>query len=63
MIRKIIQIDEARCNGCGACAAACRRCAEECEQHASAHDHCRICAEACHRCAAACDALLLTIGS
>ena len=23
MIRKIIQIDEARCNGCGACAAAC----------------------------------------
>ena len=23
MIRKIIQIDEAKCNGCGACAAAC----------------------------------------
>ena len=46
-----------------ACAEACRRCATECEQHASAHDHCRICAEACHRCAAACDALLLTIGS
>ncbi|MBO5302350.1 MAG: 4Fe-4S binding protein, partial [Peptococcaceae bacterium] len=23
MIRKIIQIDESKCNGCGACAAAC----------------------------------------
>ena len=23
MLRKIIRIDEARCNGCGACAAAC----------------------------------------
>ena len=23
MIRKIIQIDEEKCNGCGACAAAC----------------------------------------
>ena len=23
MIRKIIQIDEKKCNGCGACAAAC----------------------------------------
>ena len=23
MVRKIIQIDEEKCNGCGACAAAC----------------------------------------
>lgn len=36
------------------CALACRSCAEECEQHASPHDHCRICAEACRDCEAAC---------
>lgn len=29
MIRKIIKIDEERCNGCGACAAACHECAIE----------------------------------
>ena len=28
MIRKIIQIDEKKCNGCGACAAACHEGAE-----------------------------------
>ena len=27
MIRRIIQIDEEKCNGCGACAAACHECA------------------------------------
>lgn len=39
---------------CGLCAEACRACAEECERHASRHDHCRICAEACRRCEAEC---------
>ena len=37
-----------------ACAMAGRNCAEECEQHATQHDHCRICAEACRDCEAAC---------
>src|SRR3954470_22231621 len=27
-----------------ACAEACRICAEECEKHASRHEHCRVCA-------------------
>ncbi len=42
----------------GACATACRRCAEECERHSDLHEHCRICAEACRRCERACDASL-----
>lgn len=37
-----------------ACAAACRLCGDECEKHASMHEHCRICAEACRRCMNAC---------
>ena len=37
-----------------ACEAACRRCAQECEEHAGRHEHCRICAEACRACAEAC---------
>ena len=41
-----------------ACRDACRLCAEECERHASMHEHCRICAEACRRCEQACDRLL-----
>jgi hypothetical protein len=41
-----------------ACRDACRRCAEECEQHAGMHEHCRICADACRRCEQACDRLL-----
>ncbi|GAB3550204.1 four-helix bundle copper-binding protein [Arthrobacter tumbae] len=44
-----------------ACLQACRNCAEECERHASMHDHCRICAEACRRCEAACSTLLETL--
>jgi hypothetical protein len=36
------------------CAAACRLCAEECQQHAAMHEHCRICAESCRRCMEAC---------
>ena len=38
------------------CVTACGLCADECERHASKHEHCRICAEACHRCADACQA-------
>ena len=41
-----------------ACALACRMCGDECERHASMHEHCRLCAEACRRCEQACrDAL------
>ena len=41
-----------------ACAEACRLCGEECEQHASHHEHCRVCAKACRRCEEACNSLL-----
>lgn len=41
-----------------ACVAACRACGDECEQHASMHEHCRICAESCRRCEQACQELL-----
>ncbi|WP_207481972.1 four-helix bundle copper-binding protein [Arenibaculum pallidiluteum] len=37
-----------------ACATACRMCAEECDRHASMHEHCRICAEECRSCEEAC---------
>lgn len=40
-----------------ACVAACRVCAEECQRHASRHEHCRICGESCRRCEQACDQL------
>jgi hypothetical protein len=46
-----------------ACVQACRICAEECERHASHHEHCRVCAEACRRCEQACEELLSSIGS
>ncbi|MBI5264565.1 MAG: four-helix bundle copper-binding protein [Bradyrhizobium sp.] len=36
------------------CALACRICAEECEKHAHAHEHCRICALECRNCEQAC---------
>ena len=54
-----------------ACAAACRACGDECERHASHHEHCRICADVCRRCKQAdvcrrckqaCDNLIGTIG-
>lgn len=32
------------------CIVACRSCGEECERHASMHEHCRICAQACGVC-------------
>ena len=44
-----------------ACTATCRASAEECEKHASHHEHCRICAEVCRRCERACEDLLATI--
>ena len=45
-----------------ACAQACRSCGDECERHASMHEHCKVCAEACRRCEQACRAVLDTIG-
>jgi len=44
-----------------ACADACRLCGDECEKHASHHEHCRICAEACRRCEQACREALPSI--
>lgn len=41
-----------------ACRDACRVCAQECERHAGAHEHCRVCADACRRCENACEGLL-----
>ena len=40
-----------------ACAAICKSCGDECEQHAHM-PHCRVCAEACRRCERACRELL-----
>ncbi len=45
-----------------ACATACRACGDECEKHASMHQHCRICAEECRRCEQACQEALESIG-
>jgi Domain of Unknown Function (DUF326) len=44
------------------CATACRVCRDECERHASHHEHCRLCAESCRRCEEACRALLAAVG-
>jgi hypothetical protein len=41
-----------------ACAATCKSCGDECEQHAQMHEHCRMCAEACRRGERACRDLL-----
>ena len=46
-----------------ACAQACRVCAEECERHASKHEHCRICAESCRRCEKACREAMQSISA
>lgn len=43
------------------CESACRLCAEECEKHASQHEHCLICGETCRRCEEACRAAASTI--
>jgi hypothetical protein len=45
----------------GVCETACRLCGEECERHASRHEHCRICGEACRRCERACQEAARTI--
>lgn len=45
-----------------ACAAACASCGDECERHASMHEHCKVCAEACRRCEQACRDLLASLG-
>lgn len=45
-----------------ACATVCRSCGDECERHASTHEHCRVCAEACRRCEAACRELAGKLG-
>jgi hypothetical protein len=42
-----------------ACVRICKRCADECERHASTHAHCRVCAEQCRRCEQACRDLLI----
>ncbi|WP_432163618.1 four-helix bundle copper-binding protein [Streptomyces tendae] len=44
-----------------ACLAACVASAEECELHASHHEHCRVCAEVCRRCEEACRRLLAAL--
>jgi hypothetical protein len=41
-----------------ACVAICTSCGDECERHATMHEHCRVCAEACRRCEQTCRALL-----
>lgn len=41
-----------------ACVLACQLCADECETHASMHDHCRVCAETCRHCQERCNFLL-----
>src|SRR3954447_4734651 len=45
-----------------ACRMACKACGDECEQHASMHEHCGVCAEACRRCEQACADLLSGLG-
>jgi hypothetical protein len=41
-----------------ACIAICRSCGDECQRHASHHQHCRVCEQACRRCEQACRELL-----
>ena len=42
------------CRVLEACAAACKACGEECDSHASLHEHGRVCAQSCRRCKQAC---------
>src|SRR5215471_3265589 len=41
-----------------ACISVCKACGDECELHASHHEHCRVCQESCRRCEQACRTLL-----
>ena len=41
-----------------ACHTACQICRQECESHASMHEHCKVCSQSCQRCEDACKALL-----
>ncbi len=45
------------------CILTCQLCADECEVHASKHDHCRICAETCRHCQQRCNFLVGEISS
>lgn len=45
-----------------ACAASCKKCGDQCAQHASHHEHCRTCAEVCRRCEQACRELIGSLG-
>jgi len=45
-----------------ACATICCSCGDECERHASRHEHCRVCAEVCRRCEQACQELSNALG-
>ncbi len=45
-----------------ACAVACKSCGDECEAHASMHEHCRVCANSCRRCEQACQDLIGSLG-
>jgi hypothetical protein len=45
-----------------ACVLICHACADECEKHASMHEHCRVSANECRACERACRALLDTMG-
>jgi hypothetical protein len=46
-----------------ACVVACQLCAEECQAHATMHEHCRLCADTCRQCQARCNFLLGEITS
>jgi hypothetical protein len=46
-----------------ACETASRICGDECERHASHHEHCRICAEACRQCEITCSRLLNAVSA
>jgi hypothetical protein len=41
-----------------ACMTPCRVCGEECQRHASTHEHCRVYAESCRGCETACQGAL-----
>ena len=44
------------------CANVCQICAEDCEEHASHHQHCKICAGECRRCEESCRRAMQNVG-